>query len=322
MQIIQASVRDIPEGLCPDGCVLTIGNFDGVHRGHRQLIREAARLADTLAAPLLILTFPPRASADAANLYTEEQKLRLLQEAAPSAKILELDFDEDLRTMPEAVFFQKILVEKLAARGIAVGMNFRYGYLAQGTVESLRSHCTDAGIDCLVLEGVTYQAEDGSTQVVSSTLIRALLAEGKVREAGYLLSHPYTMEGTVQHGKRLGRTMGFPTVNLLQGEGMADLRHGVYVTCVDTGNGCFYGVTNVGLNPTVEHGHRIKIETHILDFDGDLYGKTITVAFLQFLRPEQRFSGIEALKEQLEQDKCRARAWLHDFEGNLRGEET
>ncbi len=322
MQIIQASVRDIPEGLCPDGCVLTIGNFDGVHRGHRQLIREAGRLAETLTVPLLILTFPPRASADAANLYTEEQKRRLLQETAPSAKILELDFDEDLRTMPEAEFFQKILVEKLGVKGIAVGMNFRYGYLAEGTVETLQTHCAEAGIDCLVLEGVTCLAEDGTTQVVSSTLIRNLLVQGKVREAGCLLSQPYAIEGTVQHGKRLGRTMGFPTVNLLQGEGMADLRHGVYVTCVDTGNGSFYGVTNVGLNPTVEHGHRIKIETHILDFEGDLYGKAITVAFLQFLRPEQRFSGIDALQAQLEQDKSRARAWLHDFEGNLRGEET
>ena len=317
MQITQTSVRDIPERLCPDGCVVTIGNFDGVHLGHRALIRTADQLAGELQVPLLIITFPTRQWADAENLYTEDQKCTLLEEAAPEAVLLEVSFDETLRTMPEAVFFEEILRDQLQAKGIVVGTNFRYGYQAAGNVESLAQHCRENGIVFRVVEGLTYEAPDGTAPVISSTLIRGFLSEGKVQEANQLLGRPYYTDGEVLHGKGLGRTIGFPTINLMRGDGMANLLHGVYVTRVDIGSGTYFGVTNVGFNPTVEHGHKTKIETHILDYEGDLYEQKVRVEFLTFLRPEQRFSGIDALQAQLEQDITRAKLWIYNEKENL-----
>ena len=310
MQIMQASVHDIPERLCPDGCVVTIGNFDGVHLGHRALIRTADQLAGELQVPLLIVTFPPRQGVDAENIYTEEQKRTLLEETAPEAVLLEVSFDDDLRTMPEEVFFGEILRDKLQAKGIVVGTNFRYGFRAAGDVKSMEQHCRKNGMVFKALEGVTCKALDGTMQIISSTLVRSLLSEGKVEEANRLLGRPYYTEGTVLQGKHLGRTIGFPTINLMQKEGMAGLLHGVYVTRVETHAGTYFGMTNVGFNPTVEHGHRTKIETHILDFAGDLYDQSVRVGFLAFLRAEQRFSGIDALKEQLKQDISQTRAWV------------
>ncbi len=317
MQIIQASVLEVPENLCPDGCVLTIGNFDGVHLGHRTLIRTAGRLAAESGVPLLILTFPPRQGVDAANLYTEAQKEELIGEIVPDALLLEVRFDTDLSTMPEDVFFHRILRERLRAKGIVVGQDFRYGYQAQGNVELLEQHCAACGIRFIALLAVTSTQADGTVLDISSTWIRSLLAEGSVPEANRLLGRPYYVAGTVLHGKGLGHTIGFPTINLKRDADMAELRHGVYVTRVTTSEGLYFGVTNVGLNPTVEHGHRIKIETMILDYSGDLYGQRIRVEFLSFLRPEHRFSGVEALQAQLAEDVRRAREWVieHKQEG-------
>lgn len=306
MKRLQDACTQKGEDFFPEGCVITIGNFDGVHRGHRMLIRQAAAMAKAEGLPLVILTFWPYESRpipgkSLTRIYTEEQKCRRLEETAPDAVMLELAFDETLRNMDEERFFQEILLGRYHCRGLAVGDNFRYGYRGSGDVETLFHHCREAGIPFEAVPGLTFADTDGP-KTISSTAIRRFLTEGAVERVNDLLGSPYHVEGEVLHGKHLGHTLGFPTVNLLLPEGLTEPKHGVYHTRVTTPYGTVTGVTNVGLNPTVEHGNRVKIETYLLDFDQDLYGQIIRVEFLSFRREEHRFAGVDELQKQLQRD--------------------
>ena len=175
--------------------------------------------------------------------------------------------------------------------------DFRYGHNGMGNAETLRKHGREHGVEVYSVTGVEWDKER-----VSSTRIRTLVSMGEMQQAQHLLGQPYFLEGIVQYGKQLGRKMGFPTVNLILDAGISQPRYGVYMTKVYTSKGTYYGVTNVGVNPTVEDGRQCKAETHILDFQGDLYGQKIRVEFLEWMRDEQRWSGVEALQAQLQKD--------------------
>lgn len=302
MQLIYDAVHRSEPVLSEKGYVITLGNYDGVHIGHRALLERAGEEAKRRNLPLLIFTFWPHSGElvpgrKIQRIYNEEQKQRVLETILPDAVLLRYAFDETLRDMDEAVFFEEILCKRYHARAIVVGDDFRYGHKGKGNVESLKKHCEQHGIDLYPIQGVEWNNER-----VSSTRIRTLLAQGQVKDAEMLLGQPYFLEGVVQHGKQLGRKMGFPTVNLLLEEGIAEPRRGVYMTRVYTPDGVYYGVTNVGLNPTVEHGCQCKAETHILDYQGDLYGQRIRVEFLEWKRDEQKWSDVEALQKQLQKD--------------------
>lgn len=322
MQQIQDAVGLPSPVVAAQGYVITLGNFDGVHMGHRALIQRAREEARKRGLSLLVFTFWPH-SGDRVpggriqRIYTEEQKLALLSSQAPEGTLLRFSFDEELRTMPEETFFKDILCERYHAKALVVGDNFTYGYKGQGNVTTLTKHCTERGIDFYPVMGVKWKDER-----VSSTRIRTLLTNGKVAEAGTLLGQPYYIEGVVSHGKRLGRRLGFPTVNLLLPEGMIEPRHGVYVTRVHAPEGVYAGVTNVGVNPTVEHGRRCKAETHILDYEADLYDQRIRVEFLQWQRDERRFEGVEALREQLGRDIAAAREYTNQGRNGSAGMEA
>lgn len=302
MQLIYDAVKGsnpIPD---TEGYVITLGNFDGVHIGHRALLEKAQEEAERRQLPLLIFTFWPHSGElvpgrKIQRIYNEEQKQLLLEQLVPEAVLLRFAFDEKLRDMDETVFFTKILSKRYHAKAIVVGDDFRYGCKGLGNVETLRKHGSEKNIDVYSVTGVDWEQER-----VSSTWIRTLISQGAMDKVQHLLGQPYFLQGTVQYGKQLGRTMGFPTVNLLVDSGIAQPRYGVYMTKVHTPQGTYYGVTNVGVNPTVEDGKQCKAETHILDFQGNLYGQSIRVEFLEWKRDEQRWSGVDALKEQLQKD--------------------
>ena len=306
----------------PDGPLITIGNFDGVHLGHRTLILKAQEAARLHGWPLVVMTFWPNSGEgvpgrEVRRIYTEEQKNDLFESLVPQACMLRLTFDDGLRKMPEEEFFRHLLKERYGVKGIVVGENFRYGYGGAGNVETLKAHCAQEGMFFQAVPGVQ---EEESGRIISSTWIRELLEAGEMEHAGQLLGSSYYAEGEVLHGKRLGRTIGFPTVNLMLEPGLTEPRHGVYLSRIQTPDGWFYGITNLGLNPTVEHGNRIKIETHLLEHEGNLYGRHIRVEFLRYMREEHRFDSVEALKEQLQRDKEKARCLIQEFHTENGGE--
>ncbi len=309
MRKLQDSVLGTAPAAPPAGYAITIGNFDGVHIGHRALIGRAKEEAGKLGCPLLIFTFSPQSSEQIAGkkaprIYTDEQKSYILGRLAPEADLLFFSFDEALRSMREDLFFETVLKTRYQARAIIVGENFRYGKGGEGCVATLRRHCLEHGISLYAHPGVRRDGE-----WVSSTRIRGLLANGEMRKAAELLGDGYFTEGTVTQGKRLGRRLGFPTANLILPDHVVNPRHGVYYTRVATPDGVYAGISNVGVNPTVEHGQKTKVETHILNYTGDLYGRFIRVEFLRWMRDERRFDGVEQLKEQLQRDLALARGF-------------
>jgi riboflavin kinase/FMN adenylyltransferase len=215
-------------------------------------------------------------------------------------KVLELPFDRAMMTMPWQDFFRKLLQEHQAA-GLVCGEDFRFGSRGEGNSEKLRRACAEAGIPCVV---VPQKRLDGV--VISSTHIRRLLTEGSMAEAVRFLGHPHVLTGQIVQGRQLGRTIGIPTANMALPEGVAELRHGVYAckVCIDGTD--YMAVTNVGTRPTVE-GHHVTVEPWILDFDGDLYGRVLTLRFYEFLRPEQKFASLNQLREEIRKNAVQTR---------------
>jgi riboflavin kinase/FMN adenylyltransferase len=287
------------------GGYVSIGNFDGVHRGHQSMIAALTRSAARHAAPAVVFTFDPhpiallRPGQSPPPLSTTERKLELLSQYAVDGAVV-YPTDQSLLNLSPREFFDRIVVGQLRARGLVEGPNFFFGHSRAGNVETLRKFCADAAIDLEVVPPVTV-----GDRLVSSTEIRRLIAAGQVREAADLLGYPYRITGTVVRGAERGRTIGFPTANL---EGVRTVlpRDGVYAgrALVD---GTWHGTgINLGPNPTFADQER-KLEAHLLDFTGDLYGSRITVELIERLRDTMRFASVEQLKAQLAVDLERVR---------------
>jgi riboflavin kinase/FMN adenylyltransferase len=189
-----------------------------------------------------------------------------------------------------------MLVARYGATGFVCGDDFVFGHRGQGNTARIKEYCQEHGFDCRIVHQVMYEGT-----VVSSTYIRALLEAGDVETAGRFLGHPHVLSGEVVSGRRIGRTLGIPTANLLLPEGLVTLPHGVYACIAITEGQRRLAVTNIGSRPTVG-GHRVTVEPWILDFDGDLYGKTLMLEFHKFLRPERKFDSLEELKAQIQSD--------------------
>ena len=286
--------------------VLALGNFDGVHRGHRKILDRVQRVASERAATAIVMMFdphPPRVvRPDKAPplLMTTAQRLESIaatgvQGAAIVRFTLELS-----RWTPEA-FVQAVLVDWLRVAEVWVGANFLFGHDRAGNFTQLRALGARCGFNTEKIDPVRYK-----DFVVSSTRIRRLLAEGRVDEAGALLGHQYFVDGKVVEGDRRGRTIGFPTANL-QTENELLPPHGVYAT-TSTINGVVRpSVTNVGVRPTVDRSGRTQVETHIFNFDQNLYGQQVRVGFVQRIRDERAFASVDALRAQIGADCDRAR---------------
>jgi riboflavin kinase/FMN adenylyltransferase len=288
------------------GAVLAIGNFDGLHLGHQTVLAEARARARAAGARFAVLTFEPhprsvfQPGTAPFRLTPFRDKARLM--AALGVELLIAHrFDMEFAKKSAEEFVRELLVEGLGVRHVVVGYDFVFGNKRRGTVALLRDLGAAHGFSVNVVDPVA----NPSGAVYASTLIREHLVAGRPREAAALLGRSWEISGHVRMGDRLGRTIGFPTANL----GLADsLRPapGVYAVRVAIGQEWHDGAANLGWRPTVG-GKDLRLEAHLLDFSGDLYGKRLRVAFVERLRPEQRFDGLDALKAQIAADCARAR---------------
>lgn len=309
MQIF-TTLSDYPAYL--RGAVVALGNFDGVHRGHQAVIGQAGELAESRGVPLVILTFEPHPRAffrpddPPFRLTPFNTKAHQLQALGPDALVC-LSFDGALAGLTADQFIDDILVDALGVGILVVGYDFRFGKGRTGDVAVLRA---DSRFETAVIE----PASDATGDVYSSTRIRNYLAGGEPGQAAALLGRPFEIEGAVQHGAQVGRTIGFPTANLDLG-GYIRPAYGVYAVRagVETGRvgeavWCD-GVANLGKRPTVD-GLAEKFEVHLFDFDRDLYGTHMRVALIEFIRAERKFDGLDALKTQIAHDCHAARVIL------------
>ena len=285
--------------------VVALGNFDGVHLGHQAVLGRAVGEAVRLDGKVVAATFWPHprsvlgAGASPGLLTTVEGRREALA-AYGADEVRTLRFDVELSRKSPEEFVSDVLVGELGARAVVVGENFRFGYKASGDFEELRRLMREHG-------GEAYAVEvRGAGGEISSTRIRSLLLEGDVTGAAELLGRPYAVRGEVAVGDRRGRTIGFPTANVRQDPAVIVPARGVYACFVRVGEERYAACTNIGVAPTFERGEN-RIEAHLLDFAGDLYGQVVDVSFLRRIRGERRFSGVDELTAQIGRDVAEAR---------------
>lgn len=282
-----------------DRIIYALGYFDGVHLGHQALLsacREIARENRCQSGAVTFLGHPQQLlTGESPKLINtpEDRRALLLQQVDT---VLELPFDQKLMDTTWEQFLDQ-LVEKQNGAGFVCGSDFRFGQKGMGTAVLLQQYCEDRKLPCRI---VPQQTIDGIR--ISSTHIRALLEQGNIPEAERFLGHPHILSGTVVAGKQLGRTIGIPTANVDYPGFLVQLPYGVYACRVTAEGKAYRSVTNVGIRPTV-NGQGVNAENWLQEFSGDLYGKTVQIAFCRFLRPEQKFSQLSDLKEQIEKDK-------------------
>ena len=285
--------------------VLTLGNFDGLHRGHIKIIDRIRRGASERAGTSVVLTFdphPPRVlRPDKAPplLMSPDQKLAALERAGVQGVAI-VCFTHELSRWEPEVFVRRVLVDWLRVAEVWVGADFLFGHERSGTFSLLRTLGQQAGFRVEKIDPIRYK-----DFIVSSTRIRRLVAEGRVEEAGALLGRHYAISGSIVPGAARGRELGFPTANLATRNELIP-PNGVYATFVTLDGVVRPGVTNIGVRPTFGDTERVGVETHILEFEGELYGRAAELAFVQRLRDERRFPDVDALREQIAADVRRA----------------
>ncbi|MHB9022454.1 MAG: bifunctional riboflavin kinase/FAD synthetase [Halothiobacillus sp.] len=292
------------------GSVVTLGNFDGVHLGHQAVLRQAAHCAQRHHLPLVVLIFEPLPSeffnpaAPVARLARLRERVAFIQEMGLVDYLIVLPFNTALANMTAPEFIQRILVDALHTRQCVIGDDFRFGQGRRGDFALLRQF---GEVNQFAVEAAaTWLIDDAR---VSSTRIRAHLAQRDVAGAARLLGRPFTVCGRVIHGDKRGRQLGFPTANVALHRRLSPLR-GVFVVEIQLPDGTIHaGVANIGTRPTVD-GQDARLEVYLFDFNQDIYGKVVRVEFLHALRDEQKFSSLAALTAQITQDCTEARAWL------------
>ncbi len=293
-------------GTMKDKTIYALGFFDGVHLGHAALLsacREMAQAEQCRAGVVTFLGHPDTLvlGITPTLINTPEDRKKLLTEQFSMDTVTELLFDRTLMNMPWEEFFHR-LIHEWNAGGLVCGDDFRFGQGGKGTAQALYEACMQTGIPCRI---IPEQTMDGVR--VSSSHIRALLEQGLVTQANRFLGHPHILSGCVQEGKHLGRTIGIPTANLRYPQNLIGLPFGVYACNVHADGKIYRAVTNIGTRPTVD-GKDVTVESWLQHYDGDLYGKHITLEFLEYLRPEKKFPSLEALKAQIQIDAAQANA--------------
>jgi riboflavin kinase/FMN adenylyltransferase len=290
------------------GAVVAIGNLDGVHRGHRAVIAAALARADSLRRPAAALTFEPhprsvfRPDEALFRLTDERAKLRLLAATGLNGAMV-LRFDAALAGLSAEDFVARILVERFAVAGVAIGFDFHFGLNRAGSPAYLAAQGARHGFTV----DIVPRFEDEGRPVRSGP-IRAALAAGRVVEAAELLGYPWFVSAEVVHGDKRGRELGYPTANLRL-DPACGLKHGVYAVRVGLGERRYDGVANFGRRPMFDQG-TVLLEAFLFDFSGDLYGEVIDVAFIDWIRPELKLDGVDALVRRMDEDSALARAAL------------
>lgn len=326
--------RGLPNPASRTPCALTIGNFDGVHRGHRALIERVKTAADRLAVPTCVMTFEPHPreyfygrllaegrAADAAPPPTRIANLRDKLDALAACgveRVIVERFNARFAAMSAEHFVEDVVVAGCHARWLMVGDDFRFGAQRRGGFAMLEDAGERFGFAVESLPSVTHGDDGGDEggERISSSAIRAALAAGDFRRAEALLGHPYFISGHVIHGNKLGRTIGFPTANILP-HGLATDRQtalsGIFVVRVhgaDDDGIALPGVASVGVRPTVEDAGRVLLEVHLFDYAGSLYGRRLRVEFLHKLRDEEKYDDVARLTAAIAADARAARAWF------------
>jgi len=290
------------------GCVATIGNFDGVHLGHQMILSGVREKAQQLGLPSVVIVFEPQPreffSPESAppRLTRFGEKLRLL-EAEGVDRVLCLSFNERLRSLSAEAFIDELLLKGLGVKHFVVGDDFRFGCDRRGDYALLKAAGESHGFT--VADTPTLILED---ERVSSSRVRETLIANNLSLAARLLGRRYRVTGRVQHGQKVGRELGFPTANVRMHKYACPMR-GVYTVRAHLAGKAYNAICNVGSRPTL-NGVRPVLEVHLLDFSGQLYGELLSVEFLHPMRAEQRFDGLDALREQIAKDIAAARAWF------------
>lgn len=289
--------------------VIALGFFDGLHRGHAELVKRTKLRAKEIGAEPTVLTFDVHpdtyvSGRDVPLLTSNDERADIIRRLFEVDNVLFIHFSEEVMHMSWRDFLDALCDEAEAVH-LVVGHNFRFGYKGEGNIDRLREYCEEKGLGCDVIEPVTFNGKP-----ISSTRIRAHVLSGEMESANELLGHPHELSETVYYGYKLGRRIGSPTINMRIPENVIVPRFGVYATCVFFEGEKHNAVTNIGVRPTVKHGTATSVESYILDYSGNLYGKRVRVEFHSFLRPEQLFESIEALKEQISKDEKNARAYF------------
>jgi riboflavin kinase/FMN adenylyltransferase len=291
--------------------VIALGFFDGVHIGHGALLRRAVEEAQRRGAASALFTFdrPPKevvTGIPCPMINSREDRAALARRLYGVEQVIIAPFNAETMSTPWDAFVADILRGHLRAVGVVAGHDHRFGYRNAGNTELLQAKCAELGMTCDIIPKV---ALDGVT--VSSTHIRRLIAAGDMEAAERFLGHPHILTQEVRHGRRIGRTIGAPTINMAFPERVMSPAHGVYATVAALPNGRRYpAVTNVGVRPTVGDGGGVTVESWILGFDGDLYGKPVRIEFRRRIRGEIKFPSLDALRAQIAADAAAAHAWF------------
>lgn len=279
-------------------CAVALGSFDGLHLGHREVLKSTLAFSKkhNLEAKIMLFDIHPRE-------YIFGEKIpKLMTEEAEEKELVKLGFSiyrvkfAEIRELTAEDFFEKILINELNAKALCCGFNYSFGRNGTGTSEMLRKFCEEKNIYCEIVPPVSV---DGET--VSSTAVRNYILSGEVQKAAKMLGRNYSVSGEVIHGDARGRTLGFPTANQMIDECLVVPKYGVYETLIRLDGKEYKGITNIGIRPTYRTEAALA-ETNIIDFSGDIYGRDISVELIKYLRPERRFDSAQELKDQLEKD--------------------
>ncbi len=303
-------IRNTVDFQIEEDTVISLGKFDGIHRGHELLMeRLAEKKREGLKAAIFTFDIPPRRNVqhvEAKVLTTNEEKMHIFEEMGIDY-LIECPFTEEVMHM-EPEDFIRMLVERLHVKCIVAGEDFRFGHNRRGDYRMLQEYAGKLGYEALILKKMKEDARD-----ISSTFVREEIAAGNIEKANHLLGYRYFVKGMVKHGNQIGRTIGIPTINLIPPEEKLLPPFGVYVSEVVIGEERYQGVTNVGCKPTIEGNNPVGVETYLLDFHENVYDRIVTVEFISKIRAEHKFKNIEALKEQMENDIAYTEAYFRNL---------
>lgn len=291
---------------------VTLGKFDGLHRGHKKLLNQVLRKREEgYLSAIFTFDMPPKNVLKGTNgrmILTNEERTMLLKKYGVDI-LFECPFTKEIASMDPEQFVVNILIEQMNAGYIVVGSDFKFGHERSGDIYLLDRLSRKYNFKLLVLAKEQYEGRD-----ISSTYIREVLKEGQMELATTLLGYPYFVTGEVVKGKQLGRTLGVPTVNQLPRENKLLPPNGVYASRTVLDGKIYNSMTNIGVRPTVEETQVRNVETYIFDFAEDIYGRDVKVELLSFERPEMKFDSVEALKAQLNADMCQTKRILEKFD--------
>lgn len=289
---------------------VSLGNFDGVHKGHQKLMKENIKISKAKNLRPSVLLFKENTknilNGEREYLTSLEDKIEILKNLGIECFCL-LEFSDKFKDLSPYEFIEEILYKKLNTKYVIVGDNYRFGKMAKGDIKTLKKYEEDFAYKTKVVD---FELDEG--KIINSTDIRQMVREGKIEKANKDLGHPFKMQGKVIKGAQRGRLLNFPTANLKPSFKYVTAKSGVYFTRVNIDRNIYYALTDIGTNPTFEN-KKMKIETYIMDFSKDIYGKNISIEFLEYLRPDYKFNSPEELIGQMEKDKKTGRNLIEKY---------